>query len=401
MKQSIYYCMFFMLLLLSNSYFCSYKKRNAAGSKSNTNQFLILESPQSKSSNSKHNQPSPFLGQRKNDKKEITVTESNDETAVEFTLQEIKVDNNHKLDSYYPYFYKTHIIEYQDNIDYKVLSSECRDVGCQWCDTNSKMICSECHHGFFLFDQKCYTSCPDGYTADVFKKSCNKIQNTSITQVVYLKAFSVGSCKNLCGGKSIDCSCHPSCASKGDCCSDYQDCQNLELVNKNRISECISKIPNCEKCLFPLNGSMVCAQCSNGFFLRNGSCVNSCFPSDKMIDFNRICLKNQDCRVENCSDCVDGNPSICRRCMNGHYMHNNQCIDSCPLKFRADRISWSCLQAPVFAWYWVFPSVTSCSKRCGAVVAHDMDCSCSQDCFRFGNCCQDIEDFCPELLFWK
>ena len=222
-----------------------------------------------------------------------------------------------------------------------------------------------------------------------------------MTHVVYMKAFSVGSCKNLCGGKSVDCSCHSSCASQGTCCSDYQDCETLSLINMNRKTECQANAANCELCSFPLSGKVQCAQCSNGYSLRSGSCVESCFPSDKTIAQNKICIKNQDCRVENCSECVDNNPAVCRQCYNGFYMHNNQCHESCPLKYRADRISWACLEAPVFAWYWIFPSVTSCSRRCGQIVAQDMDCSCANDCFRYGNCCQDIEDYCPELLFWK
>jgi hypothetical protein len=220
-----------------------------------------------------------------------------------------------------------------------------------------------------------------------------------MTHVVYLKAFSVGTCKNICGGQSVDCSCHPSCSASGTCCSDYQDCENLVSKNANKKSECNSFEPNCELCDFGPN--VTCAQCSNGFFLRNGQCVNSCFPSDRLTLPNKICKKNQDCRVENCEDCVDNNPAVCKKCSNGFYMHNNQCLASCPIRYRADRISWICLEAPVFAWYWVFPSITSCSKRCGQIIAQDADCSCSDDCFRYGNCCQDIEDFCPQLVFWK
>ncbi len=223
-----------------------------------------------------------------------------------------------------------------------------------------------------------------------------------MAHISYLKAFTVGSCKNICGNiNSIDCSCHPSCVTQGSCCSDYQQCETLNFVNLNRKTECSPQVPNCDLCSFPQNGKVECAQCSNGFFLRSGQCVENCFPSDKVILPNRLCLKNQDCRVENCAECIDNNPAVCKACHNGFYMMNNQCRDSCPLRFRADRISWSCLQAPVFAWYWVFPSVTSCSSRCGASAAEDVDCSCSPDCFRFGNCCQDIEDFCPELIFWK
>ena len=100
-------------------------------------------------------------------------------TSVEFTLPEIQVDKSHNIDFYYPYFYKTHIIEYQDSINYKELTNNCLDLGCQWCDTTSKLVCSECHHGFFLYEGKCYTSCPNNYIADIFKKTCNVMTNTS------------------------------------------------------------------------------------------------------------------------------------------------------------------------------------------------------------------------------
>ena len=48
-----------------------------------------------------------------------------------------------------------------------------------------------------------------------------------------------------------------------------------------------------------------------------------------------------------------------------------------------------------------YPSTTSCKTNCGIVVQEDWDCSCSSECFRFGNCCQDIEDFCPDLIYWR
>lgn len=218
-----------------------------------------------------------------------------------------------------------------------------------------------------------------------------------------MKAFTTGSCKNLCGATSIDCSCNSSCVSQGNCCSDYYECENLLVNNKNRQIECQQRIDNCELCNFSNdpNAQPTCGLCKANYFLRNGKCTESCFPSDKLSMTNRLCIKNQDCRVENCSECVENNPAVCKQCNNGFFMYNNQCLISCPLKYRADRISWVCLEAPVFAWYWVFPSRTTCMRKCGAVVSQDMDCSCSEDCFRLGNCCQDIEDYCPEFVFWK
>lgn len=102
------------------------------------------------------------------------------EESYDYTLPEINIDNNHKIEYYYPYFYKTHIIEYNDNINYQQLTNDCPDYGCEWCNGNNKYICSECRHGFFLFQDKCYTVCPDNYSADIFKKKCSPLQTSSI-----------------------------------------------------------------------------------------------------------------------------------------------------------------------------------------------------------------------------
>ena len=111
--------------------------------------------------------------------------EENEASSVEFTLPEITVDNSHKIDYYYPYFYKTHIIQYQEVINYSQLTNDCRDIGCQWCDLGTKMTCSECRHGFFLYQGKCYTSCPEGYIADIFKKICSPMNNSSRIIIIF------------------------------------------------------------------------------------------------------------------------------------------------------------------------------------------------------------------------
>ena len=82
-------------------------------------------------------------------------------------------------------------------------------------------------------------------------------------------------------------------------------------------------------------------------------------------------------------------------------MYENQCLLSCPPRLRADRISWTCLEPPVFAWYWIFPSKSSCRSRCGRSIDYEMDCSCTQDCFRNGDCCQDVENSCKQFVYWK
>lgn len=144
-----------------------------------------------------------------------------------------------------------------------------------------------------------------------------------------------------------------------------------------------------------------CGKCGEESFQRNGDCIPSCQSNDIILNPNKICMAKQECLVENCAQCIEGNSSLCKICFNGRYMYNNQCLHSCPFKLRADRISWTCLETPIFAWYWIFPSRASCRSRCGKLIGFDMDCSCTDDCFRFGNCCQDIEDNCPQYIFWN
>jgi len=113
------------------------------------------------------------------------------------------------------------------------------------------------------------------------------------------------------------------------------------------------------------------------------------------------CQKIKNCDVNNCNECVENNTKVCKTCGRGKFKYENECVYTCPENYRADRITWSCLEIPVFAWYWVYPSRTTCRKQCGIIIQQDMDCSCSDSCFFDGNCCMDIEDECPEIIFWR
>lgn len=230
-------------------------------------------------------------------------------------------------------------------------------------------------------------------------------------QISYIKAFSIGSCRNICGKMSKDCSCTENCVNEGTCCADYYECENLEKINLNIKHECYEKNTNCELCenLNKKNNPqeyskkipLKCAQCRKGFFLKKGECREKCDVFDKILLPNKICFDKLNCEVDNCSECSEKNGNICRICENGHYLHNNQCLNECPHSLRADRISWSCLEPPIFAWYWISPSKSSCKLRCGRNVDYEMDCSCNKDCFRKGDCCQDVEDYCPKNSEWK
>ena len=144
-----------------------------------------------------------------------------------------------------------------------------------------------------------------------------------------------------------------------------------------------------------------CGKCRAGFFLRYGECVKKCEDDDKLITPNLICIDTMNCLVKNCAQCGRQNSAVCRICENGFYLHNNLCKRECPMGFRADRISWSCVELPKPAWYWSWPTKASCRLKCGRGIDFEMDCSCTPDCFQKGNCCVDIEDYCPKFSFWK
>lgn len=280
------------------------------------------------------------------------------------------------------------------------------DLGCQLCESSTALSCIDCRLGFFLHEQRCFTQCPINFVADIFKRKC--IPNSMPTryqQYVYIKAFSTGSCKNLCGEISNDCSCHHTCMLQGTCCSDYNDCEKLVTDNNGRKEIC-DQVKHCDLCDFN-KSQLSCGQCDKKYFLSNGACASSCSDTQITMTDNRYCKDfvaskdKNNCNVDNCDSCAEESSKICRRCRNGFFLFNDQCLDKCPIQMRADRINWVCLPPPIFAWYWISPSQSSCRDRCDRQIDDEMDCSCTEDCFRYANCCQDIEDFCPDLIYWK
>ncbi len=154
------------------------------------------------------------------------------------------------------------------------------------------------------------------------------------------------------------------------------------------------ELSNCDMCLDPNK----CSQCKPGFNLRNFKCVSTCDVSDRIIKSNNLCYRTSKCLVEDCLECEGNNPSVCAQCNNGMFLHNNMCHVSCPGALRADRINWSCLEDNVFSWYWIFPSKSSCRSSCGMPMGANRDCSCEESCIHYGNCCQDVEDYCYKFV---
>jgi proprotein convertase subtilisin/kexin type 5 len=163
-------------------------------------------------------------------------------------------------------------------------------------------------------------------------------------------AYSQGSCKNMCLKMVQDCSCAPSCKSRGNCCTDYEasNCDGL-LAKAQKLKEECTKNKGCEYCddvLKNEDDSLKCSQCQNNFYLFNGRCYETC-PDETVADnLNFTCSKKPTCNIENCDLCDKSNPNQCNYCIRGFFKSNNQCLEKCPAGYRADRITWTCLEPP-------------------------------------------------------
>ena len=319
------------------------------------------------------------------------------------SLVEFPIDYDRSFSYYYPYFYKTHLISFADEIDVSILSTNCLDYHCSYCDTVYTEHCFKCSTGFFLNGQTCSLSCPIGYTTDTLRGRCVENSRVVSSETVFTKSYTIGSCSNMCGKALKDCSCADSCKQNGNCCTDYEN-SNCDKILKTDSTKCANLTNNtcqfCDESSYNNTNFTVCLQCNSNFFFNNGNCLQKC-PDNHITLENNLCKKNSSCNVQYCSECEASKPNQCKSCVKGKFLYQGNCVESCPTNYRADRISWNCVEAPVFAWYWVYPSRTSCKTHCGVVVQEDWDCSCLDTCFYYGNCCQDIEEYCPSYLFWR
>ncbi len=161
----------------------------------------------------------------------------------------------------------------------------------------------------------------------------------------------------------------------GTCCSDFNDCN--EVTKYNKENKC--KLENCKLCDYTTTLGL-CYLCDNFFFNRNGICVKNCEKTDIIDqDNNYICYpqpEEKKCEIKGCKYCEEGKSKVCKKCMRGFYKLGDKCLKTCPENYRADRMSWLCLKIPIFAFYWVYPSVISCKGRCGKLLIDSKsDCS--------------------------
>lgn len=265
----------------------------------------------------------------------------------------------------------------------------------------------------FTLDGSCYSKCPDAYNADLNSMTCKG--NTS--EANYIMKDSWSKCVNSCNKTFFDCSCKADCRQYGNCCSDYSKC-----TNKNTAKPSNGGISNCS--IYDRDSQ--CFQCDYGYYLayhnkpKDTACVTDCSPEQEkanprkksyknatLYQDNNLCfLQDFNCTISRCLQCSD--TDTCSRCNFGYFLYENECMESCPKGYIADRSSFRCLEIEKqgkikkesqYNFYSV-PSSKSCKSTCEEeyVTSFSSDCSCHFTCMRRGICCRDFLDFCLEEI---
>lgn len=243
---------------------------------------------------------------------------------------------------------------------------DCTDKNCDKCCATNLNICKVCKPGYLLWNNTCVLTCPSGFYADTIETKCKKCDENCTT------------CKN-----AYECTkCAPGLFFMQGTFNCVKCSPPLVVVeNECRVckaeqcDKCVSGTDNiCEKCsgnwvniegvckedcpvgYYRSNGGCLpcgndclvcqsnekCVYCKIDFFLLNGDCVPKC-PVGYGVDQSRKCVK---CEVENCLECNGDKSKECKACLPNYVLHDNKCVQDCPLKYFHNTQTDTCQSCP-------------------------------------------------------
>jgi len=189
--------------------------------------------------------------------------------------------------------------------------SSCNDYG----DT-----CSACGDNFLWQDNKCVSSCSDGYALMTTNNTCLKclVPNCKTCPIANLKICQVCT--------------YPYFKNKDNDC--VRDCP-ISTFGNNTNRNCESCIPNCKSC----DNGYTCKECDIGYYKFNETCVKDC-PSG-YYKSNGFCISCFDSK--NCSRCDADDPKKCYECNAPTKLLETTCVGDCP-KGYFDNKNGSCIR---------------------------------------------------------
>jgi hypothetical protein len=235
----------------------------------------------------------------------------------------------------------------------------CADKNCLHCSAHDLTQCIQCNDITVLWDDRCITTCPDGYRKDgttctKCPENCKNCDENGCNECYKSFYFLEGT--NSCVTCNdpyliVDDSCVPC---KVDGCLKCATPTSCDTCNYDRVKYNDKCPTNCPDGMFKENNecqfcSEKCAECSNkdscdrcipGYLNFNGQCVDKCddgwVPNDK-----DVCIK---CSVPDCKVCPPSNPEICDICMDGAFKELGICKRDCDSGYF--KIDGECHQCP-------------------------------------------------------
>ncbi|XP_038025774.1 proprotein convertase subtilisin/kexin type 5 isoform X1 [Anas platyrhynchos] len=189
-------------------------------------------------------------------------------------------------------------------------NAECSKVGC---DGPGPDHCTDCLHYYYKSKNNtriCVSTCPPGhYNAD--KKRCKKCSPN---------------CETCVGGHSDQCmTCKSGYYLNEVTNSCITNCPDGFYLDKNKIV-CRKCSENCKTCV----EFQICTECKHGLSLHGTKCAIRC--EDGKYHNGREC---EPCH-RSCATCAGGGVDACINCTQGYFMEDGRCVQSCSTGYYLD-----------------------------------------------------------------
>ena len=189
---------------------------------------------------------------------------------------------------------------------------------CSTC-IGSTRTCSSCSLGLLLYDDTCYSSCPNGFVA---------IANDTCV-----------SCTSPCATCTIDSTNCTSCTSGNfllvEDATCYSTCPDGYYTSG---SDCAACSPTCATCA---GTASACTSCSDGLLQYGTTCAATCPNGTYASAGSSVCSS---CTFP-CGTCT-GTASTCTGCILGQFLYEGTCYPTCPIGTTANGTS-TCSLIPV------------------------------------------------------
>lgn len=184
------------------------------------------------------------------------------------------------------------------------------------------MQCLTCVSGYFLYNNQCYTSCPNLISyANTLTRTCNSCP-TNCTQCT--GDYTLVTCTKCVTGYVLD---------NGACSS---NCITSGYVNLNGV--CVGCSTMCGTCSITQTNCTSCDISSLNPYFYNNRCLSSCPSTFYNENSTFSCLK---C-LSPCETCLNSSIHSCQSCLSPFIYYNFDCLSNCPAGYYQS--GYNCVQ---------------------------------------------------------